>query len=153
MNCCSGSFSWTARVHWLLHGNQWLTMNHLSDHTRMPDADVVIFARTASASSEDRPFANIALDECMEMFRRIINQVLHRITPGYIRQLVSIVENRKIARDEVKHRFYKPRKARNTVKTLVKDRRRNTVKKGWIRHRISPGLWYGISQKRSCDFH
>ena len=32
------------------------------------------------------------------------------------------MENRKIALDEVEHRFYKPRKARNTTETLVKDR-------------------------------
>ena len=100
---------------------QWLTMNHLSDHARMPDSDVAILARMTSASWEDRPFANVALDECMEMFDRVIKQELHRITPGYIEQLGPIVENRRIALDEVEHRFYKPRKARNTVETLVKE--------------------------------
>ena len=94
----------------------------------MPDSDVAILARMASASWEDRPFANIVLDECMEMFSRIITQALHRITPWYIRQLAPIVENRKIAFDEVEHRFYKPRKARNNVETLVKDRQKSANK-------------------------
>ena len=67
----------------------------------------------------------MALTECIEVFNRIIKQVLHRITPGYIRQLAPIVDNRKIAIDEVEHRFYKPRKARNTVETLVKDRQKS----------------------------
>ena len=71
------------------------------------------------------------------MFNRIIKQALHRTTPGYIRQVVSIMENRKIALDEVEHRFYKPRKARNTVETLVKDRQ-----KARIRRRIS--YWTAI---------
>ena len=50
---------------------QWLAMNHLSGHARMPDSDVTILARMTSVSWEDHPFANVALDECMEMFSRI----------------------------------------------------------------------------------
>ena len=38
------------------------------------------------------------------------------------------MENRKIALDEVEHRFYKLRKARNTVETLVKDRQKGANK-------------------------
>ena len=56
-------------------------MNHLSDHARMPDSDVEILARMTSVSWEDRPFANVALDE---LFNRIIKQALHRTVPGYI---------------------------------------------------------------------
>ena len=110
------------------HRYQWLAMNHLSDHARMPDSDFAILARMTLASWEDRPFENVALDECMELFNRIIKQALHRITPGYIRQLGPIVENRKITIDEVEHRFYKPGKAQNTVETLVKDRQKRASK-------------------------
>lgn len=55
-------------------------MKYLSDHVRMPDSEVDILARMTSAG-----FANIALDECMEMFNRIIKQVLHRIPPKYMK--------------------------------------------------------------------
>jgi len=38
------------------------------------------------------------------------------------------VESWKIALDVVEHRFYKPRKVRNTVETLVKDRQNGANK-------------------------
>lgn len=102
---------------------QWLAMNHPADHAQMPDSDVTTLARMTSASRENRPFANVTFDEYMEMFNRIIKEALHRITPGYIRQIATIVENQRVALDEVEHRFYKPRESRNnTVDTLVKDR-------------------------------
>ena len=94
----------------------------------MPDSDVAILARMTSASWEHRPFANVALDECMEMFNRVIKQALHRIPPGCIKKVAAIVEHRKIARDEVERRFYKQTQARNTVSTLVSDRQEGARK-------------------------
>lgn len=63
---------------------KWLAMKHLSDHIRMPESKVDILARMTSAGWEDHPFANIVLDECMEVFNRIIKQALHRIPPKHI---------------------------------------------------------------------
>lgn len=50
----------------------------------MPESEVDILARMTSAGWEDHSFANIVLDECMEVFNRIIKQALHRIPPKHI---------------------------------------------------------------------
>lgn len=98
-------------------------MNHQSDHARKSDSEITTLIRMPLASWKARPFEKFALDEYMKMFNNY-NAGAVQDNSGYIRQLEPIVEKRKISRDEVDHRFYKPRKGRHTVETLVRPNKK-----------------------------
>ena len=97
----------------------------LTDLARMPADDLTVLEGVTSASWAGREFANLALDESMEMLNRVIEQSLTKVTPGYTKKLAPIVENRKLACDGVEQMFYNPTKdAGHIDRTLITDRRK-----------------------------
>ena len=103
---------------------QWVMAHFLTDLARMPADDLTVLEGVTSASWAGREFANLALDESMEMLNRVIKQSLAKVTPGYTKKLAPIVENWKSACDGVEQMFYNPTKARNSNRTLINDRRK-----------------------------
>lgn len=95
---------------------------HLMDLARMTDEGMKAASCVLTASFSGDDFANVHLDEFMEMMNRIVKQALTKITPEFTVKLAPITDSRAEACAEIDRMLRPSYKARDRVTGLTKDR-------------------------------